>query len=297
MLALYADALAWPRYPLAAPPGYRYYPPVLGAPPGAFGRVPPVAAASAHRFRGIRTVPPDSGQQPSPTATDRTQTGALPAVLADESLTSAERKLLFINTLLPIVQAENSRLEKQRKRVKGLQLQKRRGKPLSQEQKTWLDDMASTYRIEGDAPPETVINELLVRVDVVPAGLAVAQAANESAWGTSRFAQQANNLYGTWTLDADKGIKPLQRATGKRHLVRVYDTVAESVRAYMHNLNSHPAYQPFRERRARQRQAGQSLTAITLAEGLTAYSELGDEYVTRIQSLITANALEHVALL
>lgn len=298
MLALSAEATAWSGYPVAYQPGYRHFQSAYGVPLGPYGHVPPATAFSANRFRGGLTLPSGpSPEAPLPAGAGQPQEAALPAALNDESLTSDERKVLFVKTLLPIVQAENSRLEEQRRRLKGLQVQNRRGQPPSHTQDTWLDEMASAYRVDGDLPPETVINALLERVDVIPDGLAIAQAANESAWGTSRFAQQANNLFGTWTMDAGKGIKPLQRAAGKTHLVRVYDTVAESVRAYMLNLNSHPAYQPFRERRARQRQTGRSLTAIALSEGLTAYSELGNEYVTRIQSLITDNKLEHATLL
>jgi Bax protein len=298
MLALVAEAAAWSRYPVAYHPGYRHLPPAYVVPSGPYGRVPPAPAVPANRLRGgLTRHQGPSPEAPLPADAGQPQEAALPAALNDGSLTSNERKALFIKTLLPIIQAENSRLEAQRGRLKGLRTQGRRSQPLSHAQETWLDEMAAAYRVDADLQQETVINALLERVDVVPADLAIAQAANESAWGTSRFAQQANNLFGTWTIDAGKGIKPLQRAAGKTHLVRVYDTVAESVRAYMRNLNSHPAYQPFREKRARQRQTGRSLTAMTLAEGLTAYSELGDEYVARIQSLITDNKLEHATLL
>ena len=99
MLVVCTDAPAWSRYPVAYPQDYRYYPPAFGAPPAAFGRVPPMATAPAHRPRSSRTVSSGKGQRQSASAAGQTQAGALPAALTDESLPSAERKRLFIDTL------------------------------------------------------------------------------------------------------------------------------------------------------------------------------------------------------
>jgi Bax protein len=232
---------------------------------------------------------------PAPAANgDPLTPGKTKTVPAPANLSTDSHKQRFFEKLLPLVTRENERLLGVRGELAELQTAHARGTQLQEARLKWLRKLADDYRVEDVDATDTLINALLQRVDVIPAGLALAQAANESAWGKSRFAKEGNNLFGTWTYDADKGIKPERRAAGKRHLVRHYDSLEASVRDYMHNLNSHPAYQPLRERRAALRAEQQPLSAMHLAGGLTAYAENGDEYVELIQSMIRSNKLEHV---
>jgi Bax protein len=122
------------------------------------------------------------------------------------------------------------------------------------------------------------------RVDVVPLSLLLAQAALESSWGTSRFAREANNLFGIWTW-GEKGLIPLDREEGMTHKVAIYDSILDSVRAYLTMLNRLPPYLQFREIRR------QSRNPLKLAEGLVYYSERGDSYVWELQNLIESNNL------
>jgi len=218
---------------------------------------------------------------------------ALPARLADPELPVSDKKRLFIETLLPLIEEENRRVLRQRTMAMQLLQEAGEGKQPEAESVQWLQQLAESYRIEGDPLQDAAAAKALqARIDVIPAGLALAQAANESGWGGSRFAQEANNVFGIWTYDPAKGIKPEQRAAGKSHLVRAFDSLRQSVRTYMHTLNSHPAYKPLRARRAQLRRDKQPLQAAVLADGLEKYSELGQDYVKLIKSVIRDNGLE-----
>ena len=127
------------------------------------------------------------------------------------------------------------------------------------------------------------------KIDIIPASLALAQAANESAWGESRFAQEANNLFGIWTYDRAKGLKPKNRENGKTHLVRIFDDIGASVRYYMYNLNSHPAYRELRQIRQQLRASGRAINGYALAAGLEKYSSQGTTYIELIRDLIEQN--------
>lgn len=284
---------AQPRPVVYGYPAYRGYPAYAYPGNPAMRPARPQAAAPA-----LRPASQPVAAKTSPaTGSDVPAQGELPAALADADLSTDQRKRMFIDALLPVVARENERLLGLRQQLADLQTAHTRGKALSAARQAWLRGLADDYRIDADADPDVMLEKLLRRVDVIPAGLAIAQAANESAWGSSRFARQGNNLFGIWTYDADQGMKPLRRAAGKTHLVRSYDSIEDSVRDYIHNLNSHPAYQPLRERRTTQRKQEQPLSALQLAEGLAAYSEQGEVYIELIQSMIRANQLEQVAQL
>jgi Bax protein len=302
-LSLPAEAHAWTGQPV----GYRvspYGPPVFQRPPAMPARIrpaaygypayPPPGYTPPHRTP-VRTLQRAAHQAPATAKTPSPPARSEPPQAADRSGDS--HKQLFFDKLLPLVTRENERLLGVRRELSNLQSARTSGRQLPESRLTWLRELADGYRIEGITATDALIEALLERVDVIPAGLALAQAANESAWGTSRFAKEGNNLFGTWTYDTDKGIKPKRRAAGKTHLVRRYDSLEASLRDYMQNLNSHPAYQPFRERRAAQRAKRQPLSALRLAAGLTAYAENGDEYVELIQSMIRSNKLEHITQL
>ena len=305
-----ADALAWTGRPVPYP-AYPYAQAGFQRPPAVPARLSPVAyqypaypaypqypAYAPPRQAATHPVQRPAVRAPAPAAkhgpSAKTRPSATPAA-AD--LSTDPHKQRFFDKLLPLVTRENERLLGTRRELAELQAARARGVRLQEARLTWLRKLADDYRVEGITGTDALVEALLERVDVVPAGLALAQAANESAWGKSRFAREGNNLFGTWTYDEDNGIKPKRRATGKTHLVRSYDSLEASLRDYMQNLNSHPAYQPFRERRAAQRADRQPLSALHLAAGLTAYAENGEEYVKLIQSMIRSNKLEHIAQL
>ena len=117
------------------------------------------------------------------------------------------------------------------------------GEPLSGEENTWALALAKNYRIDPITfTQRQIIDELLLRVDLIPASLALAQAANESAWGTSRFTILGNNIFGQWCYDEGCGIVPARRAPGAKHEVKAFDTVQQSVEAYFLNINTHDSY-------------------------------------------------------
>jgi Bax protein len=128
-------------------------------------------------------------------------------------------------------------------------------------------------------------------VDVVPVSLALAQAAIESGWGTSRFARQGNAIFGQWTSQDGKGLVPSARPEGKTHKVRSFDRLSESVEAYLLNLNTHRAYRDFRTLRQQSRNSGERPKGEVLATGLEAYSEKGEEYVDLLRDMIRVNRL------
>ena len=141
------------------------------------------------------------------------------------------------------------------------------------------------------ASDQDIINELILRVDVIPVSLALAQAANESAWGTSRFALEGNNVFGQWCYKKGCGIVPAERRSGATHEVKSFTSVEQSVQAYILNINSHPSYRYLREVRAVMRERQGKLDPMGLAYGLDRYSERGNNYVDEVRNLIIQNNL------
>jgi Bax protein len=133
-------------------------------------------------------------------------------------------------------------------------------------------------------------------IDVVPVSLIIAQAANESAWGTSRFAKDANNYFGEWCYQKGCGLVPKRRQKGAKNLVRAFDNPVESVASYVHNLNTSHAYDQFRELRANDRRQNRYSSGLRLAEGLTRYSARGEDYVKEIRAIIRFNELAQLDL-
>ena len=184
---------------------------------------------------------------------------------------SKERKELFIKIVLPLILHENNKIEKDRKELFRVLAKKSNTK----EEKNWLKWKFKEYKIENSD-----ISELKIRMDIIPASLAIAQAAKESGWGTSRFALEGNNLYGikTWTK-TEPNMLPLGKQDS-RFSMRVFLTKCDSVKEYVRILNNHPAHKEFRNKRL------ETKNAIKLAPTLTKYSELGDEYTRRLISVI-----------
>ncbi len=210
---------------------------------------------------------------------------ALPRDMRDIADSEA-RKRLFLRTLLPLVLQANAELRQARAKVITA-LDARAAGRLGVTDALWLESVAEWY---GAAPGDAA--DLLSRIDAVPPSLALAQAAQESGWGTSRFAIRANALFGqrSWGDDAE-GLTPAA-AERQDFKVRGFPDLMSAVRAYLHNLNSHRAYQDLRQRRARARALGTPLHALNLVGGLKSYSEEGQSYVLALSELITSNDLQ-----
>ncbi|HEV2213429.1 MAG TPA: glucosaminidase domain-containing protein [Gammaproteobacteria bacterium] len=206
-----------------------------------------------------------------------------------DTLDKDQKKTVFFRALLPIVLAENQRIWNQR--VFLLQ-QFGQGKiDVNGDAGRGVADIAARYRVDGDLNDPETRETLLERVDVVPVTLVLAQAAQESGWGTSRFALESNNLFGIWTWNEDAGSVPLNRPDDATHMVRVYPDIETSVRAYLHNINIGFAYTDFREMRAEMRADGKSLDPFELAGALDRYSAAGDMYVTDIRAMLRSAEL------
>lgn len=198
----------------------------------------------------------------------------------------------FINKLTPIIQAENQYLRVLRSELMGL-LELAGAGRLDDKQRLRLEQLAGRYRVTGDVATDTRLQEaLLARIDTIPMSMVLAQAINESGWGRSRFAREGNNLFGIWTYDQSKGIKPKASDSKSKHYVRRFDDLGESVRYYLHNLNTHPAYAELREGRALIRERGQQPSGLALAGGLLRYSAKGELYVQLIRELIQRYPLD-----
>ncbi len=199
---------------------------------------------------------------------------------------SEARKALFLRTLLPLVLQANRELRRARGKVIAALDAQAAGR-LGATDALWLQSVAEWYGAKpGDAA------DLLSRIDAVPPSLALAQAAQESGWGTSRFALRANALFGqrSWG-DTAHGLAP-KEAERDDFKVRAFPDLMSAVRSYLHNLNSHPAYQNLRDRRAKARALGVPLHAQDLVRGLNSYSEEGAGYVAALSELIHSNRLQ-----
>lgn len=212
----------------------------------------------------------------------------LPTDLADMA-SPKERKRVFIAAMLPLVLRVNEEILADRERVLALKSQPDTGIMLSAEDDAWLHAVADRY----EAGPYDFA-ELLKRMDVVPPSLALAQAAEESGWGTSRFAQEGNALFGQYTFNEGAGMQPLERDANRRHFIKVYASLVDTVRSYMHNLNYHRAYREFRDRRADLRDAGRAPEGLVLVQELKRYSERGAAYIRTIRQIIRANGLDRL---
>jgi len=208
------------------------------------------------------------------------------------SLTVAERKKRFVGIVLPLILTANERIATDRKALLSL----RRKPSLNAREMLTLKDMAKRYRLGNDEnSPLTAADkyELFLRVDEIPPSLALAQGAIESGWGTSRFAQLGNALYGEWVWgDSAKGIVPEGRGAGKTHRIRAFEALQGSVTSYIRNLNTHPAYKELREHRANLRANGERVTGTRLVYALLSYSTRREAYVDDLKSIIRRNGFE-----
>jgi len=202
---------------------------------------------------------------------------------------STEKKAAFFSFLYPRVVLANTRILLQRRYLTSLA----GNSALTHTENLWLEAQADRFGIEGKYNGQQLLDQLHTRLDIVPPSLVLAQAANESAWGTSRFATVGNNLFGQWCFSGGCGMLPLNRSPDATHEVRAFRSPYLSVQSYIQNLNTHPAYRQLRKIRLQQRQNGGELTGLSLAQGLLSYSSRGAIYVKEIQTLIHQNNLEY----
>jgi Bax protein len=203
-----------------------------------------------------------------------------------------QKKQEFFDFVYPRLKRVNATILKERQRLLVLEDKLANGKNLSASQIQSVSRMSRYYRTSFNAEdPQNSIKLLLRRVDVVPPSLGLAQSANESAWGTSRFAMDGSNYFGQWCFTKGCGLVPKARNTGSEHEVRKFNSVEESVSSYVQNLNSGPAYSEFRRIREKERERHSQMRGGALAAGLSAYSERGEAYIEEIRAMIRQNSL------
>ena len=193
-----------------------------------------------------------------------------------------KRKKLFIKIVLPLIIEENLKIRFDRKKLFEI-LNKNN---TSSRDKAWVELKFKQYGIKNND-----LAKLKIRMDEIPVSLAIAQAAKETGWGSSRFAQEGNALFGQWTWSGE-GIKPLEVEKDKKHKVAKFKILKASVRAYQRNLNTHKTYKEFRLARAVLRDSGELLDSIILSQYLDEYAETGKKYVKILQKIIVQNNLK-----
>ena len=191
------------------------------------------------------------------------------------------RKKLFIQIILPLVIKENNNIRLDRKKLFSI-INKSNNTIL---EKKWIKKKFKQYGVQ-----KSDLSTLKVRMDEVPVSIAIAQAAKETGWGVSRFAQEGNALFGQWTWSGE-GIKPAGAEDNTSHKVMRFKVLQASVKAYHRNLNTHSSYREFRRSRAQLRDEGKALDSLMLTEYLDKYAETGKEYVKILQQIIKQNQL------
>jgi len=217
---------------------------------------------------------------------------------ASKRVSISTKKSIFLRLIASGVMIANEEVKK--KRAKLIPLIKRVKKaPISRKEAKWLRDLAKKYKLlksNSDLLTLESLDELLQRVDIVPTSLAVAQAAIESGWGTSRFTIEGNALFGQWSFE-NSALKPKkQRKNLGNYGLATFKTPLDSIRAYILNLNTHPAYKEFRKRRAFFRNANIALKGLYFTDTLKNYSEQKLQYVKNLDAIIIKNSLEWLDL-
>ncbi len=195
-----------------------------------------------------------------------------------------QKKLDFFLFLLPKVKIANEGILKERRWLTQLPTN------INKDDQASLLALAKKYKVKTSETKD-IVEQLLTRVDTIPASLVLAQAANESAWATSRFARKGNNLFGQWCYVKDCGLVPKQRGKGQNHEVAQFKSVQQSIESYMRNLNSQYSYEDLRTLRQQLRGSKQVVSGHQLAHGLLKYSTRREAYVEEIQAMIRQNGL------
>ena len=195
---------------------------------------------------------------------------------------SKKRKEFFIQIVLPLIIEENNNIKLDRNTLFTI-INKSNN---SNSEKQWLEKKYKQYGVKsGD------LSSLKIRMDEIPVSLAIAQAAKETGWGTSRFALEGNALFGQWTWSGE-GLRPKEAKEGENHKVMKFNILQASVRAYQRNINTHSTYKDFRKARAKLRDSKKPLDSIVLSKYLNKYAETGNQYVEVLQKIIKQNKLQ-----
>lgn len=199
----------------------------------------------------------------------------------DEIKSVSRKKETFLQILLPLVVAENEAILKDKKYL--LKILK---KNQSEKNRSWINKKYKKYNVK-----KKNIDELILKMDIVPASIALAQAAKESGWGTSRFALEGNAIFGQWTWSGE-GIEPLEKVDGQKHKILKFPILRASVKAYINNLNSHSGYKSFRQKRLQLRDQNKNLSGLDLIHELDNYAQTGKEYTKILEKIIKQNDLD-----
>jgi len=192
-----------------------------------------------------------------------------------------KRKNLFIQIILPLILEENNIIKWERKKLFSMLNRSNN----TNAEKKWLNNKFKQYGVVNKD-----LSTLKIRMDVIPVSLAIAQAAKETGWGTSRFALEGNALFGQWTWTGE-GMKPAAASSETKHKVMKFKILKSSIRAYQRNLNTHSGYKEFRTTRAELRDNNQKLDSLILANYLDKYAETGNEYIKILKKIIKQNNL------
>jgi len=195
---------------------------------------------------------------------------------------SKKRKEFFIQIVLPLIIEENNNIKLDRKTL--FTIINKSNNSVSEKQ--WLERKYKQYGVKSKD-----LSTLKIRMDEIPVSLAIAQAAKETGWGTSRFALEGNALFGQWTWSGE-GLKPKEAKEGESHKVMKFNILQASVRAYQRNINTHSTYKDFRKARAKLRDSNKPLDSIELSKYLNKYAETGNQYVEVLQKIIKQNKLQ-----
>jgi Bax protein len=199
----------------------------------------------------------------------------------DELQSTRLKKETFIKIVLPLIVAENERILADRKKMKIVYKKKN----TTDLEKQWLRQKLLEYKVKKGN-----MEELLLRMDIIPTSIALAQAAKESGWGTSRFALEGNAIFGQWTWSSN-GIAPLDREGNKNHKILKFPILRASVKAYQNNLNTHKGYVKFRNKRAAMRKNKKDISGLELTDTLKNYAQTGSEYIKILNQIIKQNRL------
>jgi Bax protein len=191
------------------------------------------------------------------------------------------RKETFIKIVLPLIVAENERILADRNKLKKIYKKKN----TTDLEKQWLRQKLLEYKVKKGS-----MEKLVLRMDIIPTSIALAQAAKESGWGTSRFALEGNAIFGQWTWSG-QGIAPLNRESNKKHKILKFPILRASVKAYQNNLNTHKSYSQFREKRSIMRKKNKVISGLELTDTLKNYAQTGTEYIKILNQIIRQNRL------
>ena len=192
------------------------------------------------------------------------------------------KKETFIKIVLPLIVAENEKILDDRLKLNKIT----KGKFTTDQEKQWLRQKFLEYKVKGGN-----LDELKLRMDIIPTSIALAQAAKESGWGTSRFALEGNAIFGQWTWSGS-GIAPLLRDKSKSHKILRFPILRASVKAYKNNLNTHKSYKKFRESRQALRKKNKRVIGLELTKTLSSYAETGGDYIKILEQIIVQNRLQ-----